>query len=106
MCMVNSRALNNKEGYLGHSIVIIGYTNQEFVLHDPGLPPLENRRVAYELFEKAWAYPDEKAKKNHHVKHFLKLNPNFYKGEELACMAEIRFSDFAKHISKYFLPKF
>lgn len=52
------------------------------------------------------AYPDEKAKKNPHVKHFLKLNPNFFKGEELACMAEIRFSDFAKHISKYFLPKF
>lgn len=52
------------------------------------------------------AHPDEKAKLNPHVQHFLKLNPNFFKGEELACMAEIRFSDFAKHISKYFLPKF
>lgn len=52
------------------------------------------------------AHPDEKAKLNPHVQHFLKLNPNFFKGEELACMAEIRFSDFTQHISKYILPKF
>lgn len=52
------------------------------------------------------AKPDEKAKLNSHVQHFLKLNPNYEKGEELACIAEIRFSDFAKHVGKYFLPKF
>lgn len=62
ICLVNSQKLNNQEGYVGHFVVIKGITNNELILHDPGLPPQENRKVSFEEFEKAWAYPNEKAK--------------------------------------------
>lgn len=39
------------------------------------------------------------------VQHFLKLNPDYKNGTELACVAEIRFRDFFFHIPKYFIPK-
>jgi hypothetical protein len=61
-CMLNSKALNGKVGYVGHSVVIKGVYENQLILHDPGLPPLENRKVDFTVFEKAWAYPDEKAK--------------------------------------------
>jgi len=62
ICGINSRALNNKEGFAGHSIVIKGTHNDGFILHDPGLPPIENRVVSFDEFEKAWAYPNDIAK--------------------------------------------
>jgi hypothetical protein len=31
-------------------------------LHDPGLPPDANKKVRIAEFERAWAYPDSKAK--------------------------------------------
>lgn len=62
VCLVNSCSLNNKSGYVDHIIVVIGYDNKGIFLHDPGLPPLKARFVDYSLFEKAWAYPDDKAK--------------------------------------------
>jgi len=37
------------------------------------------------------------------VQYFLGKNPDYKKGVELACVAEIRFSDFLGHIPKYFL---
>lgn len=36
---------------------------------------------------------------------FLKTNPDFHKGVELACVAEIRFSDLCYHINKYILKR-
>jgi hypothetical protein len=62
ICSINSRALNEREGYVGHAVVVIGYTEQSLFLHDPGLPPQENREVPFALFEKAWAYPTERVK--------------------------------------------
>ncbi|MBP7708188.1 C39 family peptidase [Candidatus Pacearchaeota archaeon] len=62
ICNVNSRKLNGREGYSGHAIVITGFDDTGFFIHDPGLPPMENRFVEYPVFEKAWAYPEEKAK--------------------------------------------
>ncbi len=59
---VNSRALNREAGYVGHFIVIKGFDKQGFIINDPGLPGRENHKVDFELFEKAWAYPNEKAK--------------------------------------------
>lgn len=61
-CLVNSAALNGHKGYVGHSIVIKGITEEEIILHDPGLPSLEDRHVAFATFEKAWGYPDKNAK--------------------------------------------
>lgn len=62
ICNVNSMALNGKSGYVGHFVVVIGYDGERLYLHDPGLPPHENRKVSYEQFIKAWEYPNEKAK--------------------------------------------
>lgn len=61
-CLVNSSALSNKKGYVGHTVVVVGFDDTGFIMHDPGLPPLPNRHVPYTDFEKAWAYPNKKAK--------------------------------------------
>lgn len=60
-CNINSKALNNIKGYSGHYVVIFGYDKINLLLHDPGLPPQPNRKVTYEQFTKAWAYPDKGA---------------------------------------------
>lgn len=53
-CLVNMRALNNEYGYLGHAVVVKGYTESGLILHDPGLPPQPNRYVSTEQFLKSW----------------------------------------------------
>lgn len=58
---VNASTLNGKEGYAGHFIVITGHDDTGFIFNDPGLPPVENRHVAYSEFVKAWAFPNENA---------------------------------------------
>ncbi|KKQ87654.1 MAG: hypothetical protein UT09_C0012G0008 [Parcubacteria group bacterium GW2011_GWF2_38_8] len=62
VCVVNSRALNNISGYSGHFILIKGYENNSFIVHDPGLPRQENRKVDFDLFEESWGYPNQNAK--------------------------------------------
>jgi len=62
ICNVNSKALNQKEGYSGHVVVLIGFNEQSFFIHDPGLPPINDREVSFKVFEKAWAYLNDKAK--------------------------------------------
>jgi hypothetical protein len=62
ICNVNSRALNGREGYLGHFVVVKGFDGEGLVIHDPGPPATANRKVGFELFEKAWAYPSATAK--------------------------------------------
>jgi hypothetical protein len=59
---VNSKAMKHKEGYSGHFVVIFGYDEGGFIMHDPGLPPAPDRHVDYATFEKAWAYSGEKTK--------------------------------------------
>jgi hypothetical protein len=56
---VNSRSLNDKEGYVGHFIVINEYVDGELTIQDPGRPPLQNRKLTKKQFLKGWAYPDE-----------------------------------------------
>ena len=59
---LNVRALNGREGYAGHSIVITGFDDLGFWFHDPGLPGIKNRYITSDIFEKAWSYPSDKAK--------------------------------------------
>ncbi len=61
ICLINSKKLNNANGYVGHFVVIKGYERDTLLMHDPGLPPLENRRVSIAIFKSAWAYPDKNA---------------------------------------------
>lgn len=56
---LNQNTLNNKGGYVGHFVVVKGYDNNQLIFHDPGLPPYENRKESFELFEKAWGYPND-----------------------------------------------
>lgn len=61
-CLVNAKKLNGQTGYVGHFVVVFRCTDQTVFLHDPGLPPRKNRRVTRNVFLKAWAFPNEKAK--------------------------------------------
>lgn len=51
------------------------------------------------------AAPSEDSKKDLDVQYFLKKNPNYQEGEELACITEILWKDFTFHVLKYFIPK-
>jgi hypothetical protein len=61
-CNVNEKRLNGKEGYSGHFVLIKGFNKDGFIVHDPGLPAFKNRKVEFNTFESAWAYPSNKAK--------------------------------------------
>jgi hypothetical protein len=54
---VNAKAFTNREGYVGHFVVIKGYTNDAFIIHDPGLLPREAVTVSFEQFIKGWESP-------------------------------------------------
>lgn len=58
---VNSRKLQGREGYVGHSVVILAVSDDEVLLHDPGLPPRAAAKVPLKQFMAAWADPDETA---------------------------------------------
>lgn len=58
---INSKALYNKPGYIGHSVIVKGYENDTLIVHDPGLPGVENHPVSKDQFTKAWSYPDTTA---------------------------------------------
>jgi hypothetical protein len=62
-CLLNLNALNDKPGYLGHAVVVKGYTDTGVILHDPGLPARPNRRVDYEHFLYAWIDPVRRSQK-------------------------------------------
>jgi uncharacterized protein YvpB len=61
ICNVNSRALNQKDGFVGHFVLLTGYNDKGFIMHDPGPPGVESREVKFVDFEDAWAYPNENA---------------------------------------------
>jgi len=61
ICHVNSRKLNNKPGYAGHAVVVKGFDDKHFFLHDPSFTS-PHRSVEFSLFEEAWAYPNDKIK--------------------------------------------
>jgi hypothetical protein len=50
------------------------------------------------------AVPTERDLKNPEVRFFLQKNPRFAEGVELACIANVRWSDIAWMISKYVFP--
>jgi ABC-type bacteriocin/lantibiotic exporter with double-glycine peptidase domain len=72
ICNVNSRALNNKKGYVGHFIVVVGVQGKKIILHDPGLPPFPNRKISKIIFEKCWGYPSKDSKNIIAIKYFEK----------------------------------
>lgn len=59
---LNSFALNQRPGYEGHFVILLGSDMRRVQMHDPGLPAKPSRAEKHAVFEKAWAYPDKKAK--------------------------------------------
>lgn len=51
--VLNSRVLNGKSGYVGHSVLIFDYDENSFKFHDPGLPPHKSRIESKELILRA-----------------------------------------------------
>jgi hypothetical protein len=53
---VNARTLSGKPGYDGHSVLVVGYTDDEVIIHNPdgdsGNKP--NQHVTWQLLGKAW----------------------------------------------------
>lgn len=45
MLTLNSRILNNQDGYVSHAVLVIGQNDKEYIIHDPGLPGVPNRHV-------------------------------------------------------------
>lgn len=74
ICNVNSQTLHNKKGYVGHFVVIFDYDAANFMLHDPGLPPIENLKVSFDQFKKGWEYPDERSANCLAIKKYEKRN--------------------------------
>ncbi|MBL8158834.1 peptidase C39 family protein [Candidatus Saccharibacteria bacterium] len=62
-CLVNLNELNDKPGYLGHAVVVIGYSEDTLIIHDPGLPPRPSRMVSFDKFLAAWADPNANMEK-------------------------------------------
>lgn len=54
---INSRILNNQSGFSLHYVLVYNFDNDCFIFHDPGLPPIESRRVSIDDFEKCFSYP-------------------------------------------------
>jgi 23S rRNA pseudouridine1911/1915/1917 synthase len=46
--MLNSKALNHQEGYTAHSVLVLREEGSNYVIHDPGLPPVPDRVVSKE----------------------------------------------------------
>ena len=62
ICNINIKTLNKKSGYAGHSVLLKGMDKNNYILHDPGLPSYEHRKVEVGLFNRSWAYPNKKVK--------------------------------------------
>lgn len=50
---VNSRALNGKEGFVSHVVLIYGKQGENYLAHDPGPKPHPGRVIAPEVLKKA-----------------------------------------------------
>lgn len=50
---INSRILNKKPGFSLHYVLIKGREGDNYIINDPGLPPLENRLVSKKEFMEA-----------------------------------------------------
>ncbi|HSX31944.1 MAG TPA: RluA family pseudouridine synthase, partial [Candidatus Saccharimonadales bacterium] len=55
---LNARVLNDKPGYSAHNVLILQKDGDDYVMHDPGLPPMPNRKVARDTVWRAMGGKD------------------------------------------------
>jgi hypothetical protein len=73
----------------------------ENYLHEKGLILFQEKIGSV---KQSLELPTEKIMAHQDAVYFFDVNPNWMEGDELACVAEIRFTDFMFHIVKFFLP--
>jgi len=54
---VNSGILNRKAGFDLHFVLLYDVVGKHIILHDPGLPPIQSRKVTIKEFENCFHYP-------------------------------------------------
>jgi hypothetical protein len=52
---VDCGTLDSTGEYAGHAVAVTGCSDTHIQFHDPGLPPIPNRKVTIEQFEAAWS---------------------------------------------------
>ena len=56
---VNSQVLDNKPGFASRALLIIDKENDEYIIHDPGLPPAPYSRISANMLKEAMGNNDE-----------------------------------------------
>ncbi len=51
--ILNARVLNGKKGFSSHAVLVLQREGDEYIIHDPGLPPAPYRRVSRALLWQA-----------------------------------------------------
>ena len=59
---INQRTLQADPGYVAHNVFVFGYSPRGVLIHNPGPPATCGSEIAWDLMEKAWAYPDDRAR--------------------------------------------
>lgn len=59
---INQRILQADPGYVAHNIFIYGYSDRGPIFHNPGPPSTQNTEITWDLFDRAWAFPDGSAR--------------------------------------------
>ena len=53
---INTRVLQNRSGFNGHMVLVIGRQESSYLIHDPGLPAYKAREISVHDFVRSWAY--------------------------------------------------
>ena len=59
---INQRTLQADPGYVAHNVFLYGYSSRGVYIHNPGPPSNAAAEIPWDLFDKAWSYPDTKAR--------------------------------------------
>lgn len=61
-CGINPYILRGEDGVAMHSVLIIGFNDDSLILHDPGFAKGDSLEINNDIFNQAWAYPNENIK--------------------------------------------
>lgn len=53
---INSRILNTKPGLSLHFVLLYDFDGEHIFLHDPGFPPIQNRKITLDEFDKCFNF--------------------------------------------------
>lgn len=62
ICTVNQRVLQADPGDVAHNILVFGFSSRGVRIHNPGPPSVSAAEIAWDLFDRAWAFPSDRAR--------------------------------------------